>query len=96
MLNLGSNRSAIRELFEYGKNLALKILTILVVCFMLLGAIGCQVHFFPDDTLTDQPERVMCAEIIREKALHNLPRPSRRRWRPCGPAPQPHIPRRSS
>ncbi len=27
------------------------------------------VHFFPDDTLTDQPERVIAAEIIREKAL---------------------------
>jgi len=28
--------------------------------------------YFPDDMITDQPERVMCAEIIREKALHNL------------------------
>lgn len=27
------------------------------------------VHFFPDDTLTDQPERVIAAEIIREKIL---------------------------
>lgn len=27
------------------------------------------VHFFPDDTLTDQPERVLAAEIIREKML---------------------------
>lgn len=27
------------------------------------------VHFFPDDTLTDQPERVLAAEIIREKVL---------------------------
>ncbi len=26
-------------------------------------------HFFPDDTLTDQPERVIAAEIIREKIL---------------------------
>ncbi len=26
-------------------------------------------HFFPDDTLTDQPERVICGEIIREKLL---------------------------
>ena len=26
-------------------------------------------HFFEEDTLTDQPERVICAEIIREKAL---------------------------
>lgn len=28
--------------------------------------------YFPDDMITDQPERVMCAEIIREKALNNL------------------------
>lgn len=27
------------------------------------------VHYFPDDTLTDQPERVLAAEIIREKIL---------------------------
>ncbi|WMJ23407.1 GTPase Era [Paludicola sp. MB14-C6] len=30
------------------------------------------VHFFPDDTLTDQPERVIVSEIIREKILLNL------------------------
>lgn len=30
------------------------------------------VHFFPDDTLTDQPERVLVAEIIREKMLRLL------------------------
>ena len=29
-------------------------------------------HFFPDDTLTDQPERVLVAEIIREKMLRLL------------------------
>lgn len=29
-------------------------------------------HFFPDDTLTDQPEKVICAEIIREKLLINM------------------------
>lgn len=28
-------------------------------------------HFFPDDTLTDQPERVIVAEIIREKILRH-------------------------
>ena len=28
--------------------------------------------YFPDDTLTDQPERFICAEMIREKALHLL------------------------
>lgn len=30
------------------------------------------IHFFPDDTLTDQPERVLVAEIIREKMLRLL------------------------
>lgn len=29
-------------------------------------------HFFPDDTLTDQPERVLAGEIIREKMLRLL------------------------
>ena len=30
------------------------------------------VFFFPEDTLTDQPERVIAAEIIREKLLRGL------------------------
>ena len=29
-------------------------------------------HYFPDDYITDQPERILCAEIIREKALRHL------------------------
>lgn len=29
-------------------------------------------HFFPDDTLTDQPEKVIAAELIREKILKSL------------------------
>ena len=29
-------------------------------------------RYFPDDMYTDQPERILCAEIIREKALHHL------------------------
>lgn len=29
-------------------------------------------HYFPDDTLTDQPEKVIAAEIIREKLLNLL------------------------
>ncbi len=32
------------------------------------------IHFFPDDTLTDQPERVLAAEMIREKMLRLLDR----------------------
>ena len=29
-------------------------------------------QYFPDDMVTDQPERLVCAELIREKALTNL------------------------
>ena len=29
-------------------------------------------HLFPDDEITDQPERQICAELIREKSLLNL------------------------
>lgn len=29
-------------------------------------------HFFPDDALTDQPERVIVSEIVREKILRNM------------------------
>ena len=29
-------------------------------------------RYFPDDMMTDQPERLLCAEIIREKALRHL------------------------
>ena len=28
--------------------------------------------YFPDDMMTDQPERLICAELIREKALQHL------------------------
>ena len=29
-------------------------------------------QYFPEDMMTDQPERILCAEIIREKALRHL------------------------
>lgn len=29
-------------------------------------------RYFPDDMITDQPERILCAEIVREKALRHL------------------------
>jgi GTPase len=29
-------------------------------------------RYFPNDMITDQPERMICAELIREKALRNL------------------------
>ena len=39
---------------------------------LLVAAMPEGPKYFPDDMITDQPERVMCAEIIREKALNNL------------------------
>ena len=39
---------------------------------MLVSAMPEGPQFFPDEMMTDQPERVLCAEIIREKALWNL------------------------
>ena len=39
---------------------------------MLADAMPEGPRYFPDDMITDQPERVLCAEIIREKALNNL------------------------
>ena len=42
---------------------------------LLQALIDCMLEgpkYFPDDMITDQPERLMCAEIIREKALNNL------------------------
>ena len=35
----------------------------------LMGLAFESIHFFPDDTLTDQPEKVIAAEMIREKLL---------------------------
>ena len=29
-------------------------------------------HFFPDDTVSDQPEKVLAAELLREQMLHYL------------------------
>jgi len=39
----------------------------LIVSFLPAGP-----KYFPDDMMTDQPERLICAEIIREKALLHL------------------------
>lgn len=38
----------------------------------LINALPEGPKYFPDDMMTDQPERIMCAEIIREKSLNNL------------------------
>ena len=43
-----------------------------VLLKLLIDAMPEGPKYFPDDMITDQPERVMCAEIIREKALRNL------------------------
>ncbi len=43
-----------------------------VLLRLLIDAMPEGPKYFPDDMITDQPERVMCAEIIREKALRNL------------------------
>ncbi len=48
-----------------GKNMS--ELRKLIVSFLPQGP-----KYFPDDMMTDQPERLICAEIIREKALRNL------------------------
>lgn len=39
---------------------------------LISGAMLPGPKYFPDDMMTDQPERILCAEIIREKALNNL------------------------
>ena len=48
-----------------GKNM--EELRRLIVSFLPQGP-----KYFPDDMMTDQPERVICVEIIREKALLHL------------------------
>ena len=39
---------------------------------LLIGYMPEGPQYFPEDTLTDQPERLICAELIREKALLHL------------------------
>ena len=43
-----------------------------VLLRLLIEALPEGPKYFPDDMITDQPERVLCAEIIREKALRHL------------------------
>ena len=38
----------------------------------LLSKLPVGPKYFPDDMLTDQPERLLCAELVREKALQHL------------------------
>lgn len=39
---------------------------------LLIGYLPVGPQYFPSDAITDQPERVICAELIREKALYHL------------------------
>ena len=39
---------------------------------LLIGYLPEGPQYFPSDAITDQPERVICAELIREKALYHL------------------------
>ena len=39
---------------------------------LIVGGLPEGPKYFPDDMMTDQPERVICAELIREKALLHL------------------------
>ena len=43
-----------------------------IVLDELIGLAEESVHFFPDDMITDQPEKVLAAEMIREKLLELL------------------------
>lgn len=43
-----------------------------IVLDELIGLSEENVHFFPDDMITDQPEKVLAAEMIREKLLELL------------------------
>ena len=43
-----------------------------IVIDELIGLAEENVHFFPDDMITDQPEKVLAAEMIREKLLELL------------------------
>lgn len=42
------------------------------LCACITGHLPEGPKYFPEDMMTDQPERLICAEIIREKALRNL------------------------
>ena len=42
-------------------------------------------HLFPDDMITDQPERQICAELVREKLLRCRPKPATD-WTSCWPS----------
>ena len=72
---IGDTIKAYAELFEFAavvplsalKNRGVDVLLSEVDAFMSEGE-----WFFPEDAVTDQPERVIAAEIVREKLLRTL------------------------
>lgn len=60
------------ELFNFGAVVPVSAKThdgLDVLLYELKKMANCEGHFFQDDALTDQPERVLISEIIREKIL---------------------------
>ncbi|MEG1449062.1 MAG: GTPase Era, partial [Oscillospiraceae bacterium] len=67
-----SKISAINEIYSFNEVIPISVLNDDGLDKIKLAINGMAIegpHFFPDDTLTDQPERVIVAEIIREKIL---------------------------
>ncbi len=67
--------AALSEAYDFDQIVPVSALTgegcdLLLDLLMAYGEPG--PHFFPDDALTDQPERAICAEILREKILLNM------------------------
>ena len=42
------------------------------LCKLIVSYLPVGPRYFPEDMITDQPERLLCAELIREKALRSL------------------------
>ena len=64
-LNAGEFTQVVSVSAKSGKNMD-------VLLRLIIDALPEGPKYFPDDMITDQPERVLCAEIIREKALRHL------------------------
>ncbi len=64
-----------RQLYDFASIVPLSALTgngIDILLEELCKFAQPSVHFFPDDAITDQPERAIVAEMIREKLLYSL------------------------
>jgi len=64
-LNAGEFTEVVSVSAKTGKNMD-------VLLRLIIESLPEGPKYFPDDMITDQPERVLCAEIIREKALRHL------------------------